>query len=104
MDVIASSLVYDKLAWYENMIIIGIEENEIASFTIYPNPVKDFLNIESSAGVTIKTTILYDALGRELFKKENEASHLSFGNYAAGIYFLKLDTNTGEQVFKVIKN
>ncbi len=80
MDVIASSQNDDKIAWYENMTIIGIEENEIASFTIYPNPVKDFLNIESSAGVTIKTTILYDALGRELFKKENEASHLSFGN------------------------
>ncbi|MEM0517809.1 T9SS type A sorting domain-containing protein [Aequorivita flava] len=103
MDVIASSQNDDKIAWYENFTILGVEENKRATFKVYPNPVKNILNIEAQTAMSVKTTMLYDVFGRLLFKKEGMASQLNFDIYAVGIYLLKLDSGMGEQSFKVIK-
>lgn len=103
MDVISSSQNDNKIAWYENQTIIGIDENLTSALKVYPNPVKGVLNIEAQASLEIKSVMLYDTFGRLLLKKASPVSQLNFGNYAAGIYFLKLETNIGKQVFKVIK-
>ncbi|MCZ4237907.1 VCBS repeat-containing protein, partial [Staphylococcus equorum] len=46
MDVIASSQNDDKIAWYENLTILGVEENQIDTIKIYPNPTDGLLYID----------------------------------------------------------
>mgnify|MGYP003110258370 CR=1 FL=1 len=103
MDVISSSQNDDKIAWYENFTILGVGENEIDTFKIYPNPTKDVLNIKKQAGIVTTSIILYDTFGRILFETEDELSQINLGNYNSGIYYLKLTTMFGEQTFKVVK-
>lgn len=103
MDVIASSQNDNKIAWYENLTILMMDKNQVPSFLIYPNPVKNILNIETQTARDIKSTTLYDTYGRTLFKIDKGVSQIDFSNYATGIYFLKLSTSKGEQVFKVVR-
>ncbi|CAM3262994.1 T9SS type A sorting domain-containing protein [Aequorivita lipolytica] len=103
MDVIGSSQNDNKIAWYENYTILGVGENETNNFKVYPNPVSTILNVQVETGTAITNIKLYDIFGRMLLKKEGEALQIDFSNYATGIYYLKLETNNGEQIFKVIK-
>ncbi|MBK5212097.1 MAG: T9SS type A sorting domain-containing protein [Flavobacteriaceae bacterium] len=103
IDPISVSQNDDKIAWYENMTIIGVEENQTENIKVYPNPVKDMLNIVGQKDLNISTTMLYDTYGRVLFQRNGFVSQLNFANYASGVYFLKLKTDTDEQIFKVIK-
>ncbi len=103
MDVIASSQNDDKIAWYENFTILGVEETLLVNLAIFPNPVKDILKIEGKAGLSILTATLYDTFGRMLFTKKEDVSQINFSTYSTGIYYLKIETYTGEQVFKVAK-
>ncbi|MCZ4319640.1 T9SS type A sorting domain-containing protein [Aequorivita viscosa] len=103
MDVISSSQNDDKIAWYENFTILGVGENEIDTFKIYPNPTKDVLNIKRQAGIVSTSIILYDTFGRILFETEYELLQINLSNYNSGIYYLKLKTIFSEQIMKVIK-
>ena len=69
---------------------------------IYPNPVKDNLNI--TAGHDLKSIELYDLQGRLLqtaLVNGTEAT-LNLNNRAAGVYFVKVTTEKGVKVEKVI--
>jgi len=85
-----------------------IEENNIVnSFTIYPNPANDVLNIEvgsachSCAG---RNLIICDLLGNEVMnikpKYDSETLNftLSISNLNSGIYFVKIVTSNGEAI------
>ncbi|MDP2687429.1 MAG: T9SS type A sorting domain-containing protein [Aequorivita sp.] len=103
LDVISSSQNDDKIAWYENFTILGVEENEITTIKVYPNPVSNFLFIHKQAHTLITNSSIYDTFGRILLTKEGEVSQIDFTHYSTGVYYLKLETNQGEQVIKVIK-
>lgn len=79
---------------------VGISANESSSIKIYPNPVKDILNVVLNAANT-KLTI-YNSLGSKMderFAYENIAK-INVTNYAPGVYILK----TGDgSVVKFIK-
>ena len=69
---------------------------------VYPNPVKDNLNI--TAGYDLKSIELYDLQGRLLqtaLVNGTEAT-LNLNNRAAGVYFVKVTTEKGVKVEKVI--
>jgi len=84
--------------------VLGLNDNEIdASVKIYPNPSKDIIKIDASG--SIKTLQLYDIQGRLLqIGIVNEASaSLDISNRATGIYLLKITTDKGIKVEKIIK-
>ncbi len=103
MDVLSASQNDDKIAWYENYTILGVEENQTNNFKVYPNPVSTILNVRGETGTAITNIKLYDTFGRILLKKDGEFSHINFSNYSTGVYYLRLETDKGEQVFKVLK-
>lgn len=73
----------------------GVEVNEI-KVKVYPNPAKDFLNIELSNNGNAKVTI-YTMNGETFFNTEIFGhSNLSTKNIGSGLYFLKVVA--GEQV------
>ncbi|PZR22908.1 MAG: hypothetical protein DI539_04515 [Flavobacterium psychrophilum] len=73
------------------------------SVKMYPNPSKGVVRID--ADNTIKTVYLYDIQGRQLetdFTNENNVT-LDVSYRAAGIYFVKIVTEKGMKVEKLIR-
>ena len=103
MDVISASILDDKIAWYKNLTIMGIQENYTESFSVYPNPVKDVLNIAPRSDLKIESINLFDALGRQVFQENSEKTTVDFADISNGIYFLKLQTLNSIFTIKIIK-
>ncbi len=102
MDVIASSQNDDKIAWYENLTILGVEENQIDTIKIYPNPTDGLLyidaNIESIKGATV-----FDILGKKVLQLEGNKQQVDISSLESGMYFLNLKTESGQFNQKIIK-
>ncbi len=82
---------------------LGISDIEAGKFKLYPNPVKDNLNIESTT--IIKLITIYNNLGQVLNsipQNSNQViidlSYLSTNNY-----FIKIESDNKKEVFKIIK-
>lgn len=70
----------------------------------YPNPVQDFVKLQS-AFMGNKTVTIYDAFGKEIRQEafENQLT-LDFSNQAAGIYFLHIQTESGRKTIRIVKS
>lgn len=70
------------------------------SVVVYPNPTSDILNIKSAEPV--KAVIIYDNLGREVFKSALQSVNIS--NLNSGIYLVKIElANNATSAIKVVK-
>lgn len=83
-----------------DQIFDAVEENSIEA-SIYPNPVKDFINIEVE---NMDLVELYDIFGKRLYsEEENDNVQIDMNRYSAGIYFLKIYSEGRNTVEKIIK-
>ena len=87
---------------------LSISENNFENMFVYPNPVKDILNIQN---VYSNSTIsLFDILGKNyeinvINDFENNRLSLNMSNLETGIYFIKIQNiNTGQlKILRLIK-
>ncbi len=93
----------DAVTIFETLLGTGyfIIDNSV---TVYPNPAKDMVKIEA-VDATIKSIQLYDIQGRLLQTGiVNEASTIfDMSGRANGVYFLKIITDKGMKVEKLIR-
>ena len=76
-----------------------------ASFKVYPNPVNDKLYIETE--VEVEELVVYDVYGRHQVTETpglQGSSVIDLTNLNSGVYFVKLVTNEGEVVKRIVKN
>lgn len=78
---------------------LGVNDPKKIQVKIYPNPVKDVINISSEKPV--KSIEIYDVLGR-LIKTET-ANNINVSNLSKGNYLIKIKTGDQELVEKFIK-
>jgi len=70
---------------------------------IYPNPVKNKLTIENGVGM-IKNVQIFDISGRKIANgKLSDDKSIDVSFLSAGMYVLKIETETGIQTFKFNK-
>jgi hypothetical protein len=85
---------------------IGLLEfkNEMDEIHTYPNPFT--LNLVVESITVIEKITLSDQTGRIIFCKSNVTKNmeLELKEIESGIYFLKIETEKGSQIKKVIKN
>jgi hypothetical protein len=67
---------------------------------IYPNPVQDVLHIQSS--VTIEQAAIYDMNGR-IVRQVQMTNDIAVQDLARGIYMIKIQTNKGIEIRKIVK-
>ncbi|MDR0833986.1 MAG: T9SS type A sorting domain-containing protein [Candidatus Symbiothrix sp.] len=81
--------------------IVEVKELELK---VYPNPVVDYLTVES--GPDIRDVRLFSLTGALLLHKTQLTSPvtLSFSNTPAGVYVLRIETGEGVSFKKIIKN
>ena len=80
------------------------ETPDYMGITIAPNPVVDLLSINASA--TILKIEVYDSQGRllQIRYAQGLQEKLDFQQKASGVYWIKVDTENGSAVKKLIKN
>jgi uncharacterized repeat protein (TIGR01451 family) len=74
-------------------------------FTVYPNPAKDVLHLETKAAIGVKELNIYNILGQMVqvvTNPENNAS-IDVTNLKTGTYFIKVTTDLGTANAKFIK-
>jgi uncharacterized repeat protein (TIGR01451 family) len=74
-------------------------------FTVYPNPAKDVLHLETKAEIGVKELNIYNILGQMVqvvTNPENNAS-IDVTNLKTGTYFIKVTTDLGTANAKFIK-
>ncbi|OSY87709.1 hypothetical protein WH52_09775 [Tenacibaculum holothuriorum] len=100
-----SSITYLQYTWGINSEgTLSIDDNVSESLLnnrvkVFPNPVEDFLSIESK--LNIKSIEIFNSLGQK--KKEvNNKKIISFRGLNQGIYFVKLKSEDGSEITKTI--
>ena len=84
--------------------VLGLEENNLTSIEVFPNPTSSVLQISNVENTTIE---IYTILGQVMFTKENTFNQetIDVSGYAAGAYMAKISNAgvTTTKKFVVIK-
>ncbi len=83
---------------------LGIDDNELQSISIYPNPVKETFNI-TMRNYENASASLYDLRGRLILnqKLDSELTIVNISNLNDGIYVLNIENKTGKVTKRIIK-
>lgn len=84
---------------------LSLAENNNQTFSLYPNPVEDVLQIEFPNTITQATVAVYNNLGQLVMNTTLEASNttLDLKSLANGLYVLTLQSSNTSRTFKIIK-
>ncbi|MEN8194340.1 MAG: T9SS type A sorting domain-containing protein, partial [Bacteroidota bacterium] len=83
---------------------IGIDEVSLnEEFTIYPNPVKSTLSIDYNSDIKIEIIQLYNVLGKLVLEDNNNFQTINVESLQNGIYLVKITTDHGSLMKKIIK-
>jgi Flp pilus assembly pilin Flp len=91
IDIISNS----KTLGFEN-----IQLNEL-DLIVYPNPVKEELQLQLSNSLEFKNVKLYNVFGQYILQSNKTTVDVS--SLSTGIYFVLIETNQGKAVKKIIK-
>nr|WP_199001791.1 zinc-dependent metalloprotease [Flavobacterium sp. ASV13] len=85
----------------------AIDFGTAVTYTNYPNPFGEIINIQSDSFSGNKVVVLiYNSLGQNVFAKlydnSNDIITVDGSNFASGLYFLKITVDGKEQVIKKI--
>ncbi|HEY4539885.1 MAG TPA: T9SS type A sorting domain-containing protein [Faecalibacter sp.] len=96
---------YGQSEDYTINVVENLGSNDIAnqSIKVYPNPVKDVVNLQTSKEV--KTIAIYNLAGQKIISKEVNIINpsLNVSSLPKGVYILKVETNEGSISHKIIK-
>jgi hypothetical protein len=82
--------------------VLGIDKVLSKDFIIYPNVVKDIINIESQHAIL--SYQIYDVKGEIIQKNKLSNNNVDATGLTAGFYFLILKTEKGTVVKKIVKD
>ncbi|MCB0464363.1 MAG: T9SS type A sorting domain-containing protein [Aequorivita sp.] len=82
---------------------VGTEDFDATVFSVYPNPVKNVLNIQSMA--VVETVEIYDIMGKLLIseKPATISPNINTSNLSPGTYLAKVTIGDASKTVKIIK-
>ncbi len=86
-----------------NRIILSTPQNAAVAFQIAPNPVTDFLTVQTGNNEQINAIKITDCNGRVVFESNAGANDIDVSHFQNGIYFATILTNKGSSTQKIIK-
>jgi hypothetical protein len=92
----------DAMTWIA--IPLKVDEFDANSFTFYPNPIKDNLNLSYSKEIT--SVKVFNITGQTLLEKsiKTTSAQINISDLSSGIYFVEVKSLESYKTFKVIKN
>ena len=91
----------DQASFDVHFFNVGIETHEMSCAHLYPNPVKDILNITLN---DVRNIEIYDLLGKMMLSETNPDSKINVSSLPQGIYIVKIITDNDYHTEKFIKN
>ncbi len=87
-----------------NSAVLGIDTYKLKnSISIYPNPVKNTLNIKNNSTATLNRITIYNILGKTLLQLDNPPSKINTYNLDVGVHLIKVETSLGTFFKTIIK-
>lgn len=103
-----NSNVY-RVAYYyiDNISVVktkdlSTENYEKKYFSVYPNPVTDIVNIQSEDEI-VKNIEINDVNGKLIPLQSISQQTIDISSLASGTYFVKIKSDKGEEIHKIIK-
>lgn len=91
---------------YNALQLLTIEDKLLENnFAIYPNPVKDIMNISFPGQLQEATLLMYNILGTKVLEQNITAKSnaIEVSNLKSGVYLVSISTEEKTNSFKVIK-
>jgi PKD repeat protein len=92
---------------HEIFVIAEISDSDISGIEIYPNPVKDILEISSQD--VLESVVISDLSGRIVFESSSNMPsknklNVDLSDCNSGVYLIKIKTQNDTKITKIIKN
>jgi len=84
---------------------MGVAENNLTNFSVFPNPTKGIVNIQRNGNVTGETNLtLFDIQGRRILGKQNIAAFetLHLDHLQNGVYLLSIENSKQKTTKKIV--
>ena len=101
-----TSIVFDPkkdIISKNNTVVLNNEIFVLSQLKLYPNPVKNTLNLALAEGVIILKTNIFNTLGQNLLST-SDATSWNISNFSKGIYLIEITTNFGVLTKKLVKD
>lgn len=82
---------------------LSTSQNQIAGLKLYPNPVKEVLQIESN-NTSEKTIELFNVLGKSVYKGKTINNSVNLSNVNKGVYVVKITEEEKTVTRKIVIN
>lgn len=102
VDTILNPEINTTLTVTEGETIMGVAEQDLQQFAIYPNPVKDILNIKTNDLTNSKFEIR-DLTGSVILKGNAQSGKINVNHLEKGIYILTFEQNGKKSNTKFVK-
>ena len=101
IDIAAIGNFSDTVDWIENRLnVLGVNDFQLKSISIYPNPTNDVLNITGYDGASLDVTI-YDSMGKLIMNETlNMSETLNVSALSSGIYTIKINNDLTSKFVK----
>lgn len=88
---------------YDEMFITGTDDFSKENFSVYPNPVRDILHINTVTAVD--NINVYDVLGKLVLQSQPDAvsPHIDMSTLSSGAYLVQVTIGNASKTVKVIK-
>jgi len=92
----------------DDIVVTGTEGASVDSplansFSVYPNPAKDMLNISNSIGAELLSVTVTDLNGRTVKQINSSVEQINISDLNAGVYFVNINSNEGSLTKKIVK-
>ena len=103
IDIVAGIYYDNEIVFYKNLgPTANTESQSISNFSIFPNPSKEIINIESQN--PIKSIKIFNELTQQVISNFNQNT-IDISNLSKGVYFIKImDIHSNSEIEKIIKN
>ena len=85
-----------------NDVPLSIDEDELSNISVGPNPTSDMVRVKLHPSNSIQQIELYAITGRKIMELDRK-SEISLKSFSAGIYLLKVVTEKGTSIKRIIK-
>ncbi len=95
--------VDDIVQYNGNIQTSGVDDFSSLNFSVYPNPVKDVLNIQTKSAVD--KVVVYDILGKVVLQEApgKISPAINMSGLASGTYMVKVTIGNSSKTVKVLK-
>lgn len=78
----------------------GIEENDAAAISVYPNPATDYVIVETCHGASVQCVEIYDITGHKVLS--STSTEINISELPQGVYFVAVFTENQKFVERIV--